>query len=513
MLLALLTWAQCLVFSAAVGQFCSHDKLTGAFLTNATNGLPFQLRSEFCDRGDIKVVMSPSDTGIDHYVLTGSIVADKLGKRNEQYNTLQLSEVAPLDMPQIPVSLHLWMRALCNEYGPLRWIFSQILLLLLPPPLLLFVNTHPPCGLCRASVTIRGFGMLQEVHPLQEANGQIELELQLTSLVLGRTVKQHRFDIYWREEEESTRFNSPFTLETTIPIKNLATHYMLHVGGFRQHLIYSPKVSSCQPAFARQTPILLTVIPHSHTGAEHPSRIQLTTRMITAHVKHHIKLGLAGTVHYNIEPFLSHLSNDSAIQALILQGNLRLIRWDFEVQGYMPDGLVWHKNRAKTLQYNHAILAHWGLDAYLNPLDIDEFMAAKKPFNVAQLLADKHIVLGGQTTLYRYDIRCGSCQGPETNIWLRQSGDNPLKMYNETDWRVRLRGKPILHADTSFSMSIHEAGVFHGGLQQHKGFLFHVHIVNLFRYRRTASDDDKFTADVSWDWSTGPDKFNIAFQA
>ena len=511
MLLAVLTWAQCLVISAAVLQFCNHDKTTDAFLTNVTNGLSSHLRSEFCNRGGIEAVISPRETGVDHYVLTGSIVADKLGKRDEQYNTLQLGEVAPLGMLQIPVSLHLWMRALCNEYALLCWIFSKKMLLLPPPPLQLFPNMYPPCGMCRANVTIRGFGMLQEVHPLQEANGQIELELQLTSLVLGNTVKQHHFNIYWREEEESTRFNSPFTIETTIPIKNLATHYMLHVGGFRQHLLYSPKVSGCQPVFARQTPILLTVIPHSHTGVEDAARIQLTTRMIMAHVKHHIKLGLAGTIHYNVEPFLSHLSNDSAIQALILQGNLRLIKWDSEVQGYMPDGLVWHKNRAKTLQYNHAILAHWGLDVYLNPLDMDEFMAAKEPFTVAQLLADQHIVSGGQTTLYRYDIRCGSCQGPEGSIWLQQSGNNPLKMYNETDWRVRLRGKPILHADTSFSMSIHEAGMFHGGLQQHKDFLFHVHIVNLFRYRRTASDNDKFTADISWDWSTGPDDFNIAF--
>ena len=349
---------------------------------------------------------------------------------------------------------------------------------------------------------------------MQNVNGQVEMELQLTSLALEHTVKQHRFDIYWREEEEGARFNSPFTIETTIAMKDLAIHYMLHVGGFRQHLIYSPKVSSCQPVFARQIPILLTVIPHSHTGVEDPLRLQLASRMITAHVKHHIKLGLAGTVHYNVEPFLTQLLNDSAIQALILQGNLRLIRWDFEVQGYMPDGLVWHKNRAKTLQYNHAILAHWGLDVHLNPLDIDKFMAAKQPFTVAQLLADQHIVSGGQTTLYRYDIRCGSCQGPEAKIWLEESGNNPLKMYNETDWRVRLRGKPILHADTSFSMSIHEAGLFHGGLQQYKGFLFHVHIVklNLFRYRRTASDNVEFSADISWDWSTGPEHSDIPVQ-
>lgn len=364
-------------------------------------------------------------------------------------------------------------------------------------------------GLCRTNVIIRGYGMLQEVHPLQLANGLVQLELQLTSLTPRHLAKQHLFDIYWREEDESTRFNSPFTFETTFPSKDLAQHYMLHVGGFRHHVIYSPRVRSCQPVFSRQTPILLTVIPHSHTGVEDPARIELTTRMITAHVKHHVMLGLAGTVHYNVEPFLTHLSKDPGIQELVVQGNLRLIKWDSEVQGYNPSGLVWHKNRAKTLQYNHAILAHWGLDVYLNPVDIDEFMASHEPFTVAQLLADQHLVQRGQTTLYRYDIRCGSCRGPEADMWRQQSGHNPLLMYNETDWQPRLRGKPIVHADTSFSMSIHESGVFHGGLQRHKGFLFHLHIVNLFRYRRSTSENDRFSADTSWDWSIRPKAMSI----
>lgn len=344
--------------------------------------------------------------------------------------------------------------------------------------------------------------MLQEVHPLQKINGKVEIELQLTALT-PKPQQQHLFDVYWREEKEFTRSNSPFTIETTIPLEELATHYMLHIGGFRQHVIYSPKIYDCQPAFTRQSPVMLTVIPHSHSDVEDPARVELTTKMIVAHVNHHIALGLAGTVHYDVEPFLSHLVNDSAIQELILQGSLRLIRWDLEVQGYMPDGLVWHKNRAKTLQYNHAILAHWGLDVYINPVDIDEFLASKEPFTMQQLLADQCLLPGGQTNLYRYDIRCGTCQAREADIWL-QSGTNPLLMYNETDWKIRLRGKPILHADTSFSMSIHESGVFHNGSRHQKRCLFHLHVVNLFSYRRTVTDNSKFSADISWDWSIRP---------
>ena len=342
--------------------------------------------------------------------------------------------------------------------------------------------------------------MLQEVHPLQKVHGHVEIEMQLTALTPSPQ-QQYLFDTYWRTEHEFTRFNSPFTFETSFPFGELRPHYMLHIGGFRQHVIFTPRLFQCHPPVSRKTPVLLTVVPHSHTNVEDPARLELTKRMLIAHVDHHARLGLAGTVHYEVEPFLTHLSRDATIQQLVSQGNLRLMRWDLEVQGYSPDGLVWNKNRAKTLQYNHAILAHWGLDVYVNPVDIDEFMATRSPATVADLLADECIVRGGQTTLFRYDIRCGACQAAESNIWLANTGTNPLLAYNETDWKVRLRGKPILHADTSFSMSIHESGVFHGGMQRYKYCLFHLHIVNLFSYRRTSSDDAKFRADTSWDWT------------
>lgn len=179
--------------------------------------------------------------------------------------------------------------------------------------------------------------MFQEVHPLQQAHGQLELELQLTALTAGPQ-QQYLLDVYWRQEHEYTRFNSPFTFETTFPYEQLSTHYMLHIGGFRQHVIFMPRVFDCHASVTRTSPVLLTVIPHSHTGVEDPERLALTTRMLIAHVHHHVRIGAAGTVHYEVEPFLTHLANDPTIQNLVLQGHLRLIQWDVEVQGYMPDG-------------------------------------------------------------------------------------------------------------------------------------------------------------------------------
>lgn len=118
MLLWLLTWFSCVAITTASLQSCPAGRFEDAFLANVTYGLPLKLRRDFCARGGTNVVIYPQDVGIAHYVLTGSIVTDQLGKDQEgHYNTLQLGEVAPLGAAQTPVSLHLWIRALCDGYG------------------------------------------------------------------------------------------------------------------------------------------------------------------------------------------------------------------------------------------------------------------------------------------------------------------------------------------------------------------------------------------------------------
>lgn len=221
------------------------------------------------------------------------------------------------------------------------------------------------------------------------------------------------------------------------------------------------------------------------------------------HVTHHKKLGLVGTVHYEVEPYLSYLVNHSAIQALVEEGSLRLICWDMQVQledavGLLLQGRTWHKDRSKVLQFNHAILAHWGLDAYLNTLDNDEFLATNEATDVSQMLANGCIARHGSTNDMRYDIRCGGCTGTETDLWRSPQHDR-LTLYNETDFRVRLRGKPIVYADTSFSTSIHESGVFMDGREELSDCYYHIHMVNLFSARREASDRE-FTNETSWKW-------------
>ena len=358
-----------------------------------------------------------------------------------------------------------------------------------------------------ANTTVRGFGMLQGSAESKESiHGEFELDLQLTNIP-GARIQQHAFQVYWRDAEEYTRFHSPFTIETTFPFQDTAAQYNLLVGGFHEHaqVIFTPKVSSCHTEVTRQQPALLTVIPHSYDAPGSPPHLELLAQILIAHVNHHLKLGLVGTVHYEVEPYLSHLANHSGIQTLVQQGTLQLIRWDLEVQlenafGILLTHSTWHKDRSKVLQYNHAMLAHWDLDVYINPLDNDEFLATSKPTNVSQMLADECIVRGGHTTAMRYDIRCGSCRGDEGDLWTKEHSTNPLLHYNETDWRPRLRGKPVFHADNSFSMAIHEAGVFHHGREHHSYCFYHIHLVNLFSMRREHTDTEGFTDDAGWNW-------------
>ena len=230
----------------------------------------------------------------------------------------------------------------------------------------------------------------------------------------------------------------------------------------------------------------------------------LFVQVLVEHVNYHKKLGLAGTVHYDVEPHMSHLTNHAAIQTLVEDGSLRLIEWDMEIQleyafGLLLQGVSWHRDRSRVLQYNHAILAHWGLDVYINPLDSDEFLATHEATNMSQMLANGCIIPHGNTNALRFDIRCGECTGTEFDLWRSPQQMNRLTHYNKTDFKVRLRGKPILYADSSFSMAIHESGTFSNAEEHTSYCFFHIHVVNMFRPRRDASDID-FVDDTRWKW-------------
>lgn len=114
MLRSLVLLASCVAAVAASLQFCRSQRYDTAFLADVTAPLSAGLQNEFCDRGGTDLLVLPEDTGIAHYVLSGSLATEKLGKHEGVFRLLEIGEVAPLGAIQTPVSLHLWMRALCT---------------------------------------------------------------------------------------------------------------------------------------------------------------------------------------------------------------------------------------------------------------------------------------------------------------------------------------------------------------------------------------------------------------
>ena len=506
MIVSFSLWLGFLVAVHAATAPCSHLGSESAFLTQVLAELPQPALLSFCDtKTGSRSTVHPDETGVCHFLSPGLIPKQLLGEENHEWKLVREGEQLVGSDDSEPAVLHLWLRAAC--------VGQVLIYVVLFDPL----QSRAHCTHCisdiferlfREETAVRGFGMVQGSAPSKESiHGEFELDLQLINLP-GMPKQQHNFKVYWRDAKEYTRFHSPFTVQTTFPFEDTQSHYNIHVGGFsdQAHLTFTPDISSCQPQVQRHNPVLLTVIPHSYVASDSPANLELMAKILIAHVDHHLKLALAGTVHYEVEPYLSYLANHTGIQALIQQGTLRLIRWDLEIQledafGILLTNNIWHKDRSKVLQYNHAMLAHWGLDVYINPLDNDELLATSKPTTVSQMLANGCIMPEGHTTAMRYDIRCGTCNSTEGNLWLSEQTTSPLTHYNETDWRVRLRGKPVLHADNTFSMAIHEAGVFYKGREHNSDCFFHVHMVNMFSTRRDKSDTEGFTSDVSWNWT------------
>lgn len=289
----------------------------------------------------------------------------------------------------------------------------------------------------RGVTTVRAFGMLQGVADGSESiHGEFDIDIHLNSLGSNQ---HHSLEVFWRDEEEETRFHSPFTAETSFPLEETAAQYRIQVGGFHGHVIWSPHVYSCPEPTDRKAPAVMTVLTHSYSDSTDLADLEVVAQVLVQHVRYHRKLGLVGTLHYEVEPYLTYLANHNEVQALVQEGRLRLICWGMQVQleyafGLLLQGSAWHKDRSKVLQYNHAILAHWGLDVYINTMDNDEFLATNEPTNVSQMLVNGCIVPHGNTNALRYDIRCGSCNGTETDLWRFPQKQNRLTQYTETDF-------------------------------------------------------------------------------
>lgn len=92
---------------------CESPKWECAYLSNVTDGLPEFVRAVLF--GSSRLVTAPSDTGVSYFVLPGSIPVERLGDHNGSFNLLRVGQLAADHVEQIPVLLHVWLRALCIE--------------------------------------------------------------------------------------------------------------------------------------------------------------------------------------------------------------------------------------------------------------------------------------------------------------------------------------------------------------------------------------------------------------
>lgn len=110
----------------------------------------------------------------------------------------------------------------------------------------------------------------------ESIHGEFDVDIHLTSLATGQ---HHSLEVLWRDEQEATRFHSPFTAEASFPYEEAASQYRIQVGGFHGHLIWSPHVDSCPEPVERDVPAVLTVLTHSYSDSTDPADLQLTAQV------------------------------------------------------------------------------------------------------------------------------------------------------------------------------------------------------------------------------------------
>ena len=110
-------------------------------------------------------------------------------------------------------------------------------------------------------------------------HGEFEVDIHLTSLVSNQT---QELQVFWRDEEEATRFHSPFTAETSFPFsqEESPSFYKIQIGGFHGPVIWSPHVYNCPEPLERQTPAVLTVLPHSSSEISYVPDMELFVQVL-----------------------------------------------------------------------------------------------------------------------------------------------------------------------------------------------------------------------------------------
>lgn len=110
-------------------------------------------------------------------------------------------------------------------------------------------------------------------------HGEFDVDIQLTSLV---SHQKHNLQVFWRDEEEATRFHAPFTAETSFAFspEETSAQYKIQIGGFHGPVIWAPHILACQTPPERQMPAVLTVLSHSFSEINDLADMELFVQVL-----------------------------------------------------------------------------------------------------------------------------------------------------------------------------------------------------------------------------------------
>lgn len=223
----------------------------------------------------------------------------------------------------------------------------------------------------------------------------------------------------------------------------------------------------------------------------------LAAQLLVHHVRHHLKMGLAGDIIYVQHHYASQLLKNSEVAEYVRKGQLEIIVWDSLAQ---VTGLHYSDQH---LQYSHSMLEHWGENVHLIIADVDEFLVASEPKNISSIL--ECVNWTDQARFHRWDAVCTSelCQGEsELPAWV-SAVDNPLQYYTRINPKGKSWDNPkvMVSPERVHNMFVHEGFVEPGGSEvrvpDQCAFMLHLR----FLYRRRDEPLEDYKENTSWQWA------------
>lgn len=225
---------------------------------------------------------------------------------------------------------------------------------------------------------------------------------------------------------------------------------------------------------------------------------------IVHHVRHHLRMGLAGEIVYLQHHYPAQLLKNQELREYVKEGKLQLVVWDsFPQYGGIPDFPYYDQ----PLQYSHGLLESWGRGLRVLVCDVDEFLVTPEPGGIATILECANGL--DQAYIQRFDVmcegsRCSSTGQGDTELWESPSRD-PLKYYTLMDRNASSVSwnkwpKALVVPEKVRHFDVHEGAVLPGGWDGtvSESCAFLLHVLSMFKARTETTAN--FVVDTSWQW-------------